>query len=127
MGASNMTKAAAIQKFFEDFGLTAYEENSVPVGAKFPYLTYPLTTDSFGERLQVDFSLWYRSDLWSAINAKTEYIAQRIGRGGETIDCDDGCIYIFKGSPFAQSMGDPSDDKVKRKVISLEIEFITLN
>lgn len=122
-----MTKAAAVQKFFEGFGLTAYEENTVPVGAKFPYLTYPLMTDSFGERLQISFSLWYRSDLWSAINAKTEYISSKIGRGGATIDCDGGYIEINRGSPFAQSMGDPSDDKIKRKVISLEFEFITLD
>lgn len=42
-----MTKAAALHSFFSGFGLTAYEENSVPDDAVFPYITYSLTTDSF--------------------------------------------------------------------------------
>ena len=35
-----MTKAAAIYQFWNSFGLTAYEENSVPTDATFPYITY---------------------------------------------------------------------------------------
>ena len=32
-----MTKAAAIYQFWSGFGLTAYEENTVPEDAAFPY------------------------------------------------------------------------------------------
>ena len=42
-----MTKAAAIYQFWSGFGLTAYEENTVPTDAAFPYITYQLVTDSF--------------------------------------------------------------------------------
>ena len=42
-----MTKAAAIYQFWNSFGLTAYEENTVPDDAAFPYITYQLVTPCF--------------------------------------------------------------------------------
>lgn len=123
-----MTKAAAIQKFWESFGLTAYEESSVPTGEdapKFPYITYGLVTDSFGSETVLNGSLWYRSDSWVPINAKSEEISKYIGRGGKTLPCDDGAIWIKRGTPFIQSMGDESDNMIKRKYINLIAEYLT--
>ena len=120
-----MTKAAAIYQFWNGFGLVAYEENTVPTDAVFPYLTYQLITDSFGRDVAATASLWYRSESWTAINAKTEEIAQRIGLGGEIIKCDGGRIWIKRGQPFAQNMGDESDDLIKRKYLNLTIEYFT--
>ena len=57
-----MTKAAAIYQFWNSFGLTAYEENSVPVEAAFPYITYQLVTDSFDREIPLVASIWYRSE-----------------------------------------------------------------
>ena len=67
-----MTKAAAIYQFWSGFGLTAYEENTVPDDATFPYITYQLVTDSFDREIPLTASLWYRSESWTGINAKTE-------------------------------------------------------
>lgn len=120
-----MTKAAAIYQFWSSFGLTAYEENTVPSDAAFPYLTYQLVTDSFGNEVQVAASLWYRSESWTAINAKAEEISACIGRGGKIIQCDNGRIWIKRGTPFAQNMGDDSDSLIKRKYMNLSIEYFT--
>ena len=120
-----MTKAAAIYQFWNSFGLTAYEENSVPDDAAFPYITYQLVTDSFDREVPVTASLWYRSESWTAINAKTEEISQKISRGGKIISCDGGAIWLKRGQPFAQSMGDESDNLIKRKYINITAEFIT--
>ena len=120
-----MTKAAAIYQFWNGFGLIAYEENTVPTDAVFPYLTYQLITDSFDRDVAATASLWYRSESWKDINAKTEEIAQRIGLGGEIIKCDGGRIWIKRGQPFAQNMGDESDDLIKRKYLNLTIEYFT--
>ena len=120
-----MTKAAAIYQFWNSFGLTAYEENSVPDDAAFPYITYQLVTDSFGREIQLTASIWYRSESWAAINAKTEEISQKISRGGKIIPCDGGAIWLKRGQPFAQSMGDESDDLIKRKYLNITAEFIT--
>ena len=120
-----MTKAAAIYQFWNIFGLTAYEENTVPDDASFPYLTYQLVTDSFDHEGSVAASLWYRSESWTAINAKTEEVSSHIGLGGKIIKCDGGHIWIKRGQPFAQNMGDESDDLIKRKYLNLTFEFLT--
>ena len=120
-----MTKAAAIYQFWNIFGLTAYEENTVPDDAAFPYLTYQLVTDSFDHEVSVAASLWYRSESWTAINAKTEEISQKISRGGKIIPCDGGAIWLKRGQPFAQNMGDESDDLIKRKYLNITAEFMT--
>ena len=120
-----MTKAAAIYQFWNSFGLTAYEENSVPDDADFPYITYQLVTDSFGREIPLTASIWYRSESWTAINAKTEEISQKISRGGKIISCDGGAIWLKRGQPFSQNMGDESDDLIKRKYLNVTAEFIT--
>ena len=122
-----MTKAAAIYQFWSGFGIAAYEENTVPEDAAFPYLTYQLVTDSFDRDVAATASLWYRGESWTAINAKTEEISQKISRGGKIIACDGGAIWLKRGQPFAQSMGDESDDLIKRKYLNITAEFLTAN
>ena len=120
-----MTKASALYQFWNSFGLTAYEENTVPDDAALPYITYQLVTDSFDREIPLTASLWYRSESWTGINAKTEEISQRISRGGKIISCDGGAIWLKRGQPFAQSMGDESDDLIKRKYLNITAEFMT--
>ena len=120
-----MTKAAAIYQFWNSFGLTAYEENSVPDDATFPYITYQLVTDSFDHEVAATASLWYRGESWTAINAKAEEISQKISRGGKIIACDGGAIWLKRGQPFAQNMGDESDNLIKRKYLNITAEFMT--
>ena len=120
-----MTKAAAIYQFWSGCGLTAYEENSVPDDATFPYITYQLVTDSFDRETQFAASLWYRSESWTGINAKTEEISQKISRGGKIVSCDGGAIWLKRGQPFAQNMGDENDNLIKRKYLNITAEFMT--
>lgn len=120
-----MTKAAAIYQFWSSFGLTAYEENTVPTDAEFNYLTYQLVTDGFDREVAGTVSLWYRGESWLDINAKTEQISARLGSGGAIVKCDGGRIWIKMGQPFAQNMGDESDGLIKRKYINVVYEFLT--
>lgn len=133
-----MTKAAAIYNFYSSFNIPAFEENSVPTyeedkgnsspddtDLKFPYLTYELITDSFGTEIPISFSIWYRSESWTAANAKEKEISAAIGRGGKILPCDGGAIWLKRGTPFAQRMGDDSDEMVKRIYFNVSAEFIT--
>ena len=120
-----MTKAAAIYQFWSSFGLTAYEENTVPDDAAFPYITYQLVTDSFDYEIPLTASIWYRSESWTAINAKAEEVSQKISQGGKFVPCDGGAIWLKRGQPFAQSMGDESDNLIKRKYLNITAEFMT--
>ena len=122
------TKAATIYEFWNNFEMPAYEENSVPTGEdapKFPYITYQLVTDSLGNEVAMTASVWYRGTSWVEANAKTEEISQTIGRGGKLIACDGGAIWLKRGTPFAQNMGDESNELIKRKYLNLTAEFIT--
>lgn len=123
-----MTKEAALQAFFSLFGLVAYQENAVPTGddaPAFPYITYEVATGSYEETIPFTASLWYRSTSWLGINAKTAEIAKTITRGGVYLHCEGGTIIIHRGEPFARSMGDDSDNMVKRKVLNLVAQFLT--
>lgn len=123
-----MTKAAAMYQFWKSFGLPTYEENSVPTGDNaptLPYLTYQFATDDFGKEVALTGSLWYRSTSWTQANEKAEEISKAIGRGGKMLPCDGGAVWIKKGTPFAQNMGDESDDKIKRKYLNLVVEYFT--
>lgn len=126
-----MTKAAALYQFFSGFGLEAWEENSVYAlesPPEFPYLTYEMRTDAFGDYdTAITFSIWYRSTSWAAANAKVEEISEAIGRGGTIMHVDGGYMLIMRGSPFAQSLGDPSDDMIKRKLFNITVRFYTNN
>ena len=131
-----MTKEAALYGFWASFGLPAYDEASVPTGdnaPKFPYITYQVSTSDFGDPVALSASLWYRSTSWVDANAKAQEVGKMIGRGGVTLHYDGGAMWIKRGSPFAQSMGDPSDNlvsghsdgQIKRKIINIEAEFIS--
>lgn len=125
-----MTKEQALHSFWSSFGLTAYEESSVPSGENkpdLPYITYSVSTDSFGNEVALSANLWYRGTSWSAVNEKTAEISAAISSGGKLLDCDGGCIWVKRGTPFAQNMSDPMDDLIKRKYINITVEFITVN
>lgn len=123
-----MTKDAAIQSFFESFDLPAYPANSVPTSGDekpaFPYITYTAPTDSSMERMMVSASVWYRSESWTGLNAKVSAISQYVD-AGHVIACDGGGIIIRKGTPFAQPMGDDSDNMIKRKILNFEFLYAT--
>ena len=122
------TKAATIYEFWNSFEMLAYEENSVPTGEdapEFPYITYQLVTDSLGNEVAMTASLWYRDTSWVEANAKTEEISQRIGRKGAVLDCNGGKVWIKRGTPFAQNMGDESDNLIKRKYLNITAEYLT--
>lgn len=120
-----MNKAAAIHQFWSGFGLTAYEENTVPSDAVFPYITYQLVTDDFDNDVAMSASLWYRGESWRDVNEKEREISAYIGIGGVIIKRSDGRVWLKKGTPFAQNMGDESDNLIKRKYLNVTAEFLT--
>ena len=121
------TKAAAIQGFLSGFGVPAYAAASVPDDATEPYLTYALVDGAWGDgEVAMEVNLWYYGDGEAAPNAKVQEISKAIGIGGAYIPCDGGAIWIKRGSPFAQSVSDGTgDDKVKRRYMNIDLEYIT--
>ena len=119
-----MDKAQAIQGFWSQFGIPAYDANTVPKDATMPYITYNLSTGKLGDVLPMNASLWYQSYSWDDISKKAELIAHTIGYGYQISKIDGGYIWITQGSPFAQRMADPDSD-VRRIYINVMAEYLT--
>ena len=127
-----MTIEQAIHNFWSSFGLTAYDENSVPDNAKLPYITYSVNVgDITSGPVTTQASLWYRSMSWKEITEKSEEIRNYLGIGGVMIEHDDGAIWIKRGNTFAQrsaagSSESEQDSSTRRVVLTVDIDFINI-
>lgn len=135
-----MTAAAALYKFFSSAVSVdgafwdAYPEDAVPSkaagydhDAAFPYLTYSLATSSLdaGE-VSLSVNLWHKTQSEKRMNAAASALSDAIGRGGVTIPCDGGTLWLKRGTPFAQAMPD-EDVTIKRRYINVVCEYLTKN
>lgn len=119
-----MDKWQAQAAFWEKFG-AAYEENSVPDNAGFPRITYNAAVNDIDNIVSVQASVWTRSTSWASADAITSAIEREIKSMGCPI-IEGGRYRVFIGNtPFAQKMGDPNDDLIKRVLISVNFEFLT--
>lgn len=117
-----MDKLQAYHKFWESFGIPAYDQSTVPDEATPPYITYQTASDDFNNSMFLNASIWYRGRSWADITAKEKQISERISRGGVCVPYDDGAFWIVKGTPWAQRMDDP-DDMIRRIVLQFSIEY----
>lgn len=119
-----MDKWQAIYNFWSSFG-TAYEENSVPDldEVTFPYITYQSMSSMWDRNVVSSASIWTRSTSWETADAMANSIENALKDGGMILHYDGGLIWITAESPFAQSMGDATDDRIKRKVLTVQYHF----
>lgn len=123
-----MDKWQAQQEFWSSFGLTAYDELTVPDDAAMPYLTYEAVSGNLGAKTTVSASLWYRSNSWREISQKSEYIAGSIYEDPRpAIQIDGGYMMVRlpDGTMHSDRMEEPNDKQVRRIRFVVEIEFLT--
>lgn len=120
-----MDRWEAQYNFWASFGIPAYEENSVPDldEVVFPYLTYEAAVSGFDESAMVSVSIWTRSTSWAEADTLADNIEGRIKNGGALLPYDNGVIWATPSTPFAQNMGDESDDRIKRKILNINLQF----
>lgn len=121
-------KWQAQQEFWSSFGLTAYDELTVPDDAVMPYLTYEAVSGNLGAKTQVSASIYYRSNSWAEISRKADYIAQRISADERpAIKIDNGfmMVRIPDGTMHSDRMDEPVDRNVRRIRFTVELEFLT--
>lgn len=123
-----MNKYEALHKFYNSFGLKAYEENSVPDEIRtgdMPYITYEVVTSTLDvQNVALSLQIFFKSNSLMKINAATEKIHNAL-RGGAKLQCDTGWIVLYPGTPFAQNVG-TGDKSVKAKYINITADYITL-
>lgn len=122
-----MDKSQAIHAFWSQFGLTAYDENTVPDDAEMPYITYDVGVGSLDDFINLNGSLWYRSTSWKEISEKAEEIETAVRGNGYYISDikDNGHLFITAGIPLYQRMVDPADDMIRRIHFNLNAEFLS--
>ena len=122
-----MTPEAAIHGFLNGFSIPAYASASVPDQAQFPYITYDLVLGEWGQpEVNMPVNVWYRTESEAQPNAKVREIGERIGMGGVLLHCDGGVLWVKKGSPWAQAVTvEGEDEKVKRRYVNINIEYLT--
>ena len=122
-----MTKGAALQSFFDSI-MTSYAAYSVPENATLPYLTYELITSAWdGGEVGLTVNMWFRTTSEKEPNVAVDKLSKAIGLGGVQIPCDEGVIWLKRGSPWAQSLTDETDKTIKRRYINVTAEYLTLN
>ena len=122
-----MTKGSALQAFFSQF-MDAYAASAVPDNATLPYLTYELITSAWnGGEVGLTVNMWFRTTSEKEPNAAVDKLSNAIGLGGVFLHCDDGVIWLKRGSPWAQSLTDETDKTIKRRYINVTAEYLTLN
>lgn len=123
-----MDKWQAQHDFWSSFGVDAFEEHSVPDDKKnvYPRITYEAATSTFEDLVAITASIWNRSTSWT----KLDEIADQIERYIKSMGCPEingGRYRVFIGNTtFAQKMNDPEDDQIKRILINVTFEFMTI-
>ena len=121
-----MSKDAALQACFERF-LPSYAASAVPSDAEMPYLTYKLITSAWEEgEVGLTVNLWYYTTSESEPNAKAREISKALGLGGVQIPCDEGSIWLTRGSPWCQSLTDANDEQIKRRYLNITASYNTI-
>ena len=119
-----MKKAEALHSFWSSFQLPAYDEYTVPDKPEYPYITYEVSEGELDYPVVLTASLWYSGTSWKQAEDKADEIAETI-KHMRPIKIDRGYVVITAGSPFAQRMYDPNDDRVRRMLINITVEYFT--
>lgn len=120
-----MTKAAAIDKFFNSFGIPAYPTDEVPDDAVFPWITYEPIISSYNgqDTVYPTMNVYYRSRRNVEINAKCDEISKAL-ESGIMLNCDDGNIAVYLSGSW-DKLTDKADEAIKRKYTTLQMTFNT--
>lgn len=122
-----MTKNKALFAWFNEF-MPFYRASAVPDDVVLPYGTYEYIDSAFdlGE-VGLTVNLWFRTESEAIPDEKAQELSKKIGYGGVTIPCDEGYIWLKRGSPFCQSLRDETDRNIKRRYINITAEYLTFN
>ncbi len=121
-----MDKWQAQYNFWSQFGIPAYEENSVPDyrDLTFPYIAYEAASGSFEDTVSITASIWDNTKSFARIDPIADQIERFIRKMG-CPEIDGGRYRVWTNPEFAQNMGDPDNDLLKRKVLNVNFEFMT--
>ena len=121
---ATLNKWTAQKVYWSSFGFPAYEENTVPDDAVMPYLTYQAVNGQLGGVPNASANLYYKGTSWAKIMQEVDQMEKAIDR---QLFIEGGIMKVRKPlQNFAQPMPE-NDKKVRRMLLTVEIEFLTVN
>lgn len=128
-----MTKNKALYAWFNEF-MPFYRASSVPSapenpeGVTFPYGTYEYIDSAFDDgEVGLVINLWFRTESEAVPDEAAQELSKKIGYSGVMIPCDEGYIWLKRGSPFCQSLTYAEDPAIKRRYINITAEYLTFS
>lgn len=123
-----MTKNKALYAWFNEGEIPFYRASSVPNDVVMPYGTYEYIDSAFdlGE-VGLTVNLFFRTESEAVPDEKVQELSKRIGDGGVIIPCDEGYIWLKRGSPFGQSLTYKNDPAIKHRYINITAEYLTFS
>ena len=118
-----LNKWTAQKVYWSSFGMPAYQELTVPDDAKMPYITYQTANGQLGGVVNVSASVYYKGTSWAAIMQEVSQMEKVIDR---QVLIEGGIMKVRKPlSNFAQPMSEAGDTKIRRILLTVEIEFLS--
>lgn len=120
-----MTKNKALYAWFNEF-MPFYRASSVPSDVLMPYGTYEYVESAFEEgEVSMTINLFFRTESEDIPDQKVSDLSKKFGQGRVLIPCDEGIIWLKKGSPWCQSVVYQDDPAIKRRLINITAEYLT--
>ena len=123
-----MTKNKALFAWFNGGDIPFYRASSVPDDVVMPYGTYEYVESAFdaGE-VGLTVNLFFRTESEAIPDEAAQDLSKRIGYSGVLIPCEEGYIWLKRGSPFCQSLTYENDPAIKRRYINITAEYLTFS
>ena len=123
---ATLNKFTAQKVYWSSFGFPAYQELTVPEDKRdqYPYITYQTASGSLGGVVNVSASIYYKGTSWAKAMEDVLEMERTIDR---QIFIDGGIMKVRKPvSNFAQPMNEAGDKNVRRILLTVEIEFLSM-
>lgn len=120
-----MTKDKAIFEYFNNF-MQSFPATSVPEEAQFPWLSYEIAFGSFGDGdYSIRVSIFDYTESEAGPNKLADDLRHYIEEH-DTIKCEEGRIWVKPGTPWCQALNDDVNPSIKRRLINIDIEYLTI-
>ncbi len=93
-----------IFSFLSQFG-TVYYENSIPIGAKKPYLTYGFNLNEWDSTSLLTVNIYSQSTSFNEVTGIADRILKEVGFGKILPMSNKTYCVLYKGSPAMQIIG----------------------
>ena len=100
------------------------DEHGVMHKVELPYITYQLVEPDWRGSATMYARVWTRSTSYAQVAAIVDQIRAAVGEG-VSLPTENGAVWLFKGSPFAQNMPMEGDDTLKVAYLNFNIQAIT--